>query len=196
MRLTERFNNALLYAARLHADQFRKGNDSIPYVAHLIGVASIVLEYGADEDQAIAALLHDAVEDQGGYKQLELIRQNFGPTVAQIVSDCSDSFDPPKPPWQKRKEDYIHHLPQVSPASLLVSCADKIHNVRSIARDYRQMGEALWSHFKGGRDGTLWYYRAITSTFQACYNHPIVGELERAVSELELLTSQGGEKND
>jgi GTP pyrophosphokinase len=193
MKLTERFNDALLYAARLHADQFRKGNDQIPYIAHLIGVTAIALEFGADENQAIAALLHDAVEDQGGNEQLELIRQRFGETVAQIVSDCSDSFETPKPPWRARKEAYIRHLSHVSPASRLVSCADKVHNARSIAMDYRQIGEAVWDRFKGGRDGTLWYYRTITRAFQACDTRPIVAELERAVTELELLTSQTGE---
>ena len=194
MKLTERFNDALLYAARLHIDQSRKGNSGVPYFAHLIGVASLTLEFGGNEDQAIAALLHDAVEDQGGRAQLEQIRQRFGETVAQIVADCSDSYETPKPPWRQRKETYIAHLPGVSPASRLVSCADKLHNARSVTQDYRQIGEEVWQRFKGGgRSGTLWYYRAITRAFQALDTHPIVDELDRVVTELEKLVAQPGE---
>jgi (p)ppGpp synthase/HD superfamily hydrolase len=192
MKLTERFNDALLYAARLHANQVRKGSGSVPYISHLMAVASITLEFGGDEDQAIAALLHDAVEDQGGMPRLDDIRQRYGEKVAQIVEDCSDSFETPKPPWQNRKETYIAHLPGVSPASQLVSCADKLHNARTITQDYRQVGESLWVRFMGGRYGTLWYYRAITNTFKTIYSHPIVDELERVVVELERITSQTG----
>jgi GTP pyrophosphokinase len=189
MKLTERFNDALVYAARLHADQVRKGNERIPYVAHLLGVASLTLEYGGDEDQAIAALLHDAVEDQGGTPQLEQIRRQFGEKVAQIVADCSDAFETPKPPWQQRKEAYIKHLAQISADSLLVSCADKVHNIRSISKDYLQMGETLWQRFQGGRNGTLRYYRSLSNTFQVLFPSPIQAELEQCVLEIERLTS-------
>ena len=192
MKLTQRFSDALLYAARLHADQVRKGSAQVPYVAHLMGVSSLALEFGADEDQAIAALLHDAVEDQGGYDQLEKIRLSYGESVAQIVSDCSDSFETPKPDWRARKEAYISHLAQISPASRLVSCADKIYNARAITRDYHLVGEKIWERFLGGRTGTLWYYRAIVNAFQACDKRPMVAELERVVIELEALTAIPG----
>jgi len=190
MKLTQRFNFALLYAAQLHAKQVRKGSGSVPYVSHLMGVASLALEYGADEDQAIAALLHDAVEDQGGKPTLEEIRLCFGEAVAKIVEDCTDSDEMPKPPWRERKETYIAHLAHVSAASQLVSCADKLHNARTITQDYRQVGEALWERFTGGRKGTLWYYRAITNAFKSMQNHAIIDELERVVSELERITAQ------
>jgi (p)ppGpp synthase/HD superfamily hydrolase len=193
MKLSERFIDALTYAARLHADQLRKGDENTPYVSHLMGVASIALDYGADEDQVIAALLHDAVEDQGGAPQLEAIRQHFGETVAQIVLDCTDNFESPKPPWRQRKENYIKHLAHVSAASRLVSCADKLHNARTVLKDYRQKGETLWARFRGGREGTLWYYRAVLEAFQASEPHPIVDELERVVDELERITAFKGE---
>ncbi|MCE1252140.1 MAG: HD domain-containing protein [Anaerolineae bacterium] len=193
MKLSESFNEALVYAANLHANQMRKGNDSIPYITHLMAVASITLEYGGNETQAIAALLHDAVEDQGGSVQLTIIQNKFGEAVAQIVADCSDAFDEPKPPWQQRKEDYIKHLAHVSADSLLVSCADKLHNSRTVLKDYRQKGEAVWEHFKGRRDGTLWYYHSITRTFQSVFKHPITDELTRVVHELESLTGYQGE---
>jgi (p)ppGpp synthase/HD superfamily hydrolase len=192
MKLTERFNQAMVYAAQLHANQVRKGNKNVPYISHLMAVSSIALEYGADEDQAIAALLHDAVEDQGGKPTLEVIRQRFGETVAQIVDDCTDTDETIKPPWRKRKEDYIAHLAHVLPASRLVSCADKLHNARTITQDYRLVGEDLWGRFKGGREGTLWYYRTITNVFKTLELHPIVDELDRVVTELERITAQKG----
>jgi len=191
MKLTQRFNFALLYAAQLHADQVRKGNN-VPYLTHLLSVASIVLEYGGSEDQAIAALLHDAVEDQGGEPRLEEIRQVFGETIARIVADCTDAFVTPKPPWRERKETYIANLSHVSPASHLVSCADKLHNARTVTQDYRQVGEEIWKRFKGGREGSLWYYRAITDAFKAMDRHPIVDELDRVVTELENITAHTG----
>ena len=144
---------------RLHASQKRKGTP-IPYVAHLLGVASIAIEYGASEDEAIAALLHDAVEDQGGPATREVVRRRFGEQVIAIVDGCTDADTQPKPEWRPRKEAYIDHLPGASHSVHLVSAADKLHNVRSILRDYRVIGEELWGRFKGGRDGTLWYYRA------------------------------------
>ena len=184
--LTMRFEEALVYAAHLHAAQVRKGTQ-IPYIAHLLGVASIALEHGADEDEAIAALLHDAVEDQGGLDALEEIRRRFGDTVAAIVQGCSDAVTRPKPPWRERKEAYLTHLRDVLPAVHLVSAADKLHNARAILSDYRAMGEALWSRFKGGKEGTLWYYRALVDAFRDAGPPALIAELDRVVTEIERL---------
>jgi (p)ppGpp synthase/HD superfamily hydrolase len=184
MPLSERFAAALTYAYHLHARQVRKGS-GVPYIAHLLGVASIALEYGADEDEAIAALLHDAVEDQGGAATREAIGQRFGDAVVAIVDGCSDSDTLPKPPWRARKEAYIAHLPTASPAVRRVSAADKLYNARAILADYRVVGEALWSRFTGGKAGTLWYYRALVDAYRAAGTSPLVEELARVVSEIE-----------
>ncbi len=187
MELTSHFNGALEFAAVRHADQLRKGT-SIPYVAHLLGTASIALEYGANEDEAIAGLLHDAVED--GKATLPEIREHFGDAVAGIVAGCSDTYVRPKPPWRQRKEAYIAHIPNASASVRLVSAADKLHNARAILRDYREMGEALWERFNGGRDGTLWYYRALVNAFRAASTSSLVEELDQVVSELESLVAR------
>ncbi|MEM6639960.1 MAG: HD domain-containing protein [Pseudomonadota bacterium] len=158
--LSQRFEDALVFAARLHAKQTRKGGN-IPYISHLLGVTSLVLEAGGSEDEAIAALLHDGPEDQGGEKTLTDIRHRFGNEVAEIVAACSDTFDDPKPPWKARKEAYLEKLEFATESVLLVSCADKLHNARSILTDYRNVGDALWQRFRGGKDGTLWYYSAL-----------------------------------
>jgi (p)ppGpp synthase/HD superfamily hydrolase len=184
VKLTQRFEDALLYAFRLHARQVRKGSLT-PYVAHLLGVANIVLSYGGDEDQAIAALLHDAVEDQGGRARLEEIRQRFGENVAQIVAGCTDAWETPKPPWRKRKEEYLEHLKTAPPDVLLVSCADKIDNARSTLRDYRRLGETFWGRFRGGKSGTLWYYRSLVQILGEIYPHPMVRELTKVVAEID-----------
>jgi (p)ppGpp synthase/HD superfamily hydrolase len=141
-----RFNEALQYAAQLHADQVRKVNGE-PYVAHLLGVASLVLDYCGNEDEAIAALLHDAIEDQGGAAMGEEIGRRFGPAVADIVDGCTDSDTTPKPPWQERKDAFLARLEHALPSIRLVVAADKLHNVRSLTRDFRQQGEAIWKHF-------------------------------------------------
>ena len=186
--LTSRFEEALTFATRLHANQVRKGTNT-PYVAHLLGVASIALENGADEDEAIAALLHDAVEDQGGAATREEVRRRFGERVAEIVDGCTDATTIPKPPWRARKESYIQHLALASPSVRLVSASDKLYNARSILLDYRVLGEQLWDRFTGGRDGTLWYYRALTNAYRAHGSTPLIDELERTVSEIERLSS-------
>ncbi len=186
MTLSLRFEEALILAVRWHAGQVRK-ETTIPYIAHLLGVASIVLEQGAGEDEAIAALLHDAVEDQGGAVALGEIRRRFGDRVAEIVAGCTDAWTSPKPPWRERKEAYIAHLRQASASVRLVSAADKLHNARAILADYRALGEALWSRFNGGKEGTLWYYRALVETLQAADPTPLVEELDRVVSEIERL---------
>jgi GTP pyrophosphokinase len=168
----------------IHAGQFRKGTD-IPYVAHLLGVASIALEYGATEFEAIGALLHDAGEDAGGRGRIEDIRQRFGNSVADIVQGCTDSEVVPKPEWRKRKEDYIAHVPEATHSVRLVSASDKLHNARAILRDYRAHGEELWTRFTGGKEGTLWYYRALVTAFASVQKNELVAELDRVVTEIE-----------
>lgn len=189
-KLTERFEKALQYAARLHIDQRRKCTN-IPYISHLLAVASIVMENSGSEDEVIAALLHDAVEDQGGVKTFEEIKQLFGSEVGEIVAGCTDAWAEPKPPWRERKEQYIAHLYAATPSVLLVSCADKLHNARVTLADYRKSGDDVWMRFKGGKEGVLWYYREITNTYSKVKAHPdIVEELNRVVSELERLTKK------
>ncbi len=188
MVLTSRFEEALLFATQLHADQWRKGTH-IPYIAHLLAVASIVLENGGSEDEAIAGLLHDAIEDQGGSVAREEIRQRFGENVVAIVNGCTDADVTPKPPWRRRKENYIAHLRVASPSIRLVSAADKLHNARAVLADYRELGEALWWRFHGGREGTLWYYRTVTDALRQSGTSPLIEELERVVSEIERLAS-------
>jgi GTP pyrophosphokinase len=186
MQMTPRFASAPVYACEIHAGQLRKGTD-IPYISHLLGVTSIALDHGATEDEAIGALLHDAAEDAGGAPVIGEIRARFGPAAAEIVAGCSDTFETPKPPWRARKEAYIAHLASASPSVLLVSAADKLHNVRSITSDYRRIGEALWARFTGGREGTLWYYRALADSFLKLNRNRLAEELYLAVRELEQL---------
>jgi (p)ppGpp synthase/HD superfamily hydrolase len=186
MMLSERFIDALTFATQLHAGQTRKGSE-VPYIAHLLGVASTVLEHGANEDEAIAALLHDAIEDQGGAATREEIRRRFGDTVTEIVDGCTDSDTTPKPPWRQRKEAYIAHIPTASASVLLVSAADKLYNARSVLKDYRLIGDAVWERFQGGKNGSLWYYRAVVDAFRSTGSSPLFDELERVVSELERL---------
>lgn len=193
MHLTVRFTKALEYACQLHAQQVRKGSGA-PYVAHLLAVAAIALEHGAGEDEAIAALLHDAVEDQGGSSRLVEIRERFGSAVAHIVDGCTDADTIPKPPWRQRKEQYLARLGSHSRSVHLVCAADKLHNVRSVIAEYRQRGESLWQFFNGGRDGTLWYYRTIADKLRELNPGPLVDELDRAVRELEQLVAARGPK--
>lgn len=185
--LGPRFLQAFFFAAEKHAEQTRKAS-TIPYIAHLMGVASLVLEFGGDEDMAIAALLHDVVEDCGGEAMLEEVRQRFGNRVAKIVDGCTDAYCIPKPPWRPRKEDYLRHLKSADADTRLVSAADKLNNVRSIISDYRSLGESIWERFNGGREGTLWYYRALLREFARKPNR-LVREFEVAVRELEALAN-------
>lgn len=186
VKLGPRFQSAFRFAAAKHAGQMRKAS-SIPYLAHLMGVASLVLEFGGDEDMAIAALLHDVVEDCGGEAMLKEVRRKFGARVAKIVDGCTDSYGDPRPPWRERKENYIQHLQHADAETRLVSAADKLNNVRSILADYRNIGEAIWARFNGGRDGTLWYYRTLLEEFQRCGPSRLIGELELEVRELEAI---------
>ena len=185
----EKFERALPYAAWLHRDQVRKGT-STPYITHLLAVASIVGENGGAEDEVVAALLHDAPEDQGGEARLGEIRARFGDGVAEIVDGCTDTYETPKPPWRERKERYLAHLADASGSVRLVSSADKLHNARTVLSDYRLLGEDLWTRFNGKKEGTLWYYRAVVGTLQG--DGPIVEELDRVVTELERHSNKAG----
>jgi (p)ppGpp synthase/HD superfamily hydrolase len=191
MPLSADFERALVFATRLHAYQRRKGTTT-PYIAHLLAVASIVLENGGNEHEAIAALLHDAIEDQGCTP--EELRQHFGETVAAIVVGCTDTLitvdtSDRKASWRARKEAYIAHIRGASPSIRLVSAADKLHNARSLLYDYRRVGEALWQRFNAGKAGVLWYYRSLVESFKAAEVTPLVEELDRVVTELCALVN-------
>ena len=188
MVLSAKFTEALIYATQLHATQVRKGS-GVPYIAHLLGVASLALEYGATEEEAIAALLHDAIEDQGGAPIRAEIQRRFGETVAAIVEGCTDTDITPKPPWRDRKEAYIAHIATASASVRLVSAADKLYNAQSILKDYRQLGDDLWQRFTGKKEGTLWYYRSLVEAFRQADSNPLIEELDRVVSELERLVN-------
>jgi (p)ppGpp synthase/HD superfamily hydrolase len=165
-KLGEQFEQALVYASHVHAGQVRK-ESTIPYIAHLLAVAALVLEDEGDEQDAIAALLHDAAEDRGGHARLRDIRQRFGDTVADIVAGCSDTLEQDKPRWRPRKEAYLHHLESADDSVLRVSLADKLHNLRAITLDYERVGNALWDRFDPESD-QLWYYGELDkSTFCA-----------------------------
>ncbi len=187
--MTSRFEHALVFAAQLHREQQRKGS-SVPYVSHLLAVAAIVVEHGGDEDEAIAALLHDAIEDQGGAETREEILCRFGERVTGIVEGCTDSETIPKPPWENRKRVYIKRLSEASASVRLVCAADKLHNARSILSDYRNLGEEIWQRFEGRKEGTLWYYRSVVDTLIRSGRTPLVDELERVVSEIERLAGR------
>ena len=184
-----RFEEALVYALHAHDGHARKGSN-VPFVSHLLGVCALVLEDGGNEDEAIGALLHDAVEDQGGLERLDDIRSRFGERVARIVEECSDSFETPKRPWRERKDAYIAHLDEASPEATRVSLADKVYNARTILDDYRQLGDALWERFTASREETLWYYRSLTNGYSRLRPGPLASELERIVSELEQAIAQ------
>lgn len=195
--LGERFHRAMVFAAELHSSQVKKGGHNIPYISHLLGVTSLVIEAGGDEDMAIGALLHDAVEDQGGRPTLERIRADYGERVAHIVEGCTDSEIEPKPPWMERKQAYVRHVREHADSEVtLVSVADKLHNVRAILADFREIGEPVFERFKGRKDGTLWYYRAMVDAFREAMlrngftryvrgNQRLLDQLERDVTALE-----------
>lgn len=199
---TARFDEALVYASRLHSAQTRKGT-GVPYVAHLLGVASIALEHGADEDEAIAALLHDAIEDQsnGGRTRAEIL-ERFGARVLAVVEGCTDAEGEPgvaKPPWRARKEAYVQHVGTAPASTRLVSAADKLHNARALLADYHAVADALWDRFSGSKKGTLWYYRALVEAFRRADAADetrdlslLVEELDRVVTELERIVDASG----
>jgi GTP pyrophosphokinase len=181
-----RIEQAFLLASELHAGQRRK-RTGIPYVFHLMAVASLVAEYGGEEDQIVAAFLHDAIEDAGGARAREIIRARFGESVVELVEGCTDGEEP-KPPWRVRKEAYLVRLRDASPAVRLVSVADKVHNARSIVAALRA-GDEIWSRFQGGRDGCLWYYGGILDAAGHGWEHPILDELRRTVAVMQDLAA-------
>ncbi len=191
-KLTGQFSKALVYAELKHHNQVRKGGD-IPYVGHLLTVAGLVINDGGSEAQAIAALLHDAVEDAGGPATLEEIKKNFGDEVARIVEECSDTDEEPKPPWLDRKQNYINHLADVGEDTLLVSVADKLDNARSMLRDYHTHGPSLWERFTARTQTTT---SGTTANCSNAYRSRgctswMVDELGRVVDELRRLVESG-----
>lgn len=180
----ERFARALQFAIKYHGSQARKGTGT-PYIAHLLAVCALVIEDPeSTEDEAIAALLHDAAEDAGGQETLDEIGREFGADVKRIVDACSDTFKKPKPKWRPRKERYLAAIEHKRDDELRVSLADKVHNARSILTDYRSHGESMFERFDPESD-QLWYYRELADAFAEKLSGPLVEELERVVSELE-----------
>jgi (p)ppGpp synthase/HD superfamily hydrolase len=187
--ISERFAEAVKLAVHLHRNQTRKGND-VPYVSHLLRVAGLVLEFGADEDTAIAAILHDAVEDQGGLTTAQLIRGQFGEQVERFVLGCSDSVTgtgQPKRPWRERKETMIAAIQNLDPETRLIIACDKLDNLRSAVYEYPRVGPEFWKRFSGGRDGTLWYYRSVIDALRDAGGCPPLGELEFTLARLEKM---------
>ena len=178
--LSDRLDEAVGYARLAHDGQTRKGTSS-PYIAHLLGVASIVLDDGGSEDEAIAGLLHDAAEDQGGRERLDDIRRRFGDGVATIVEDCTDSWEEPRPPWAERKRAYVDHARTLSGSSLRVSAADKVHNAYAILRDLRNQGEHVWARFNAPADDVVAYYEGLVRAYRAAGGGRLVDELDRIV---------------
>ena len=188
MKISEKFEEALVYATQAHGNQMRK-KTGIPFVAHILGVTAIALEYGASETEAISALLHDTVEDCGGADRFRDIREKFGDDVAGIVDGCTDTYETPKPPWLERKRAYIEHLKDSDSSTRLVSASDKLHNTRAILAELRRHGTDVFDRFGGKKDGTLWYYRTLVTAFREHGNHTdLIGELDRVVTEIEKLT--------
>jgi GTP pyrophosphokinase len=183
-QLTSRFDDALKFAHDIHRSQSRKGSGA-PYIGHLLGVASIVLDDGGSEDEAIGALLHDAAEDHGGRPRLDEIRGRYGDAVARIVEDCTDSWETPKRPWADRKRDYVEHARTLPAASLRVSAADKVHNAYAILRDLRNSGERVWERFNAPADDVIAYYEDLVRSFRQAGGSKLVEELERIVKGIQ-----------
>ena len=183
----KRLASAFTFAARVHGEQVRK-QTKIPYTSHLMAVSALVMEYGGDEDQAIAGLLHDVIEDCGAEHE-PTIRELFGDRVAMIVRACTDADVTPKPPWVERKQAYLAHLPNAPADVLLVSACDKLHNARAILADLRAIGPAVFERFKPTPARTLWYYRSLADTFLRCMPGALADELDRTVSTIEALAA-------
>jgi GTP pyrophosphokinase len=190
-RSTDRFVEAVAAAALIHAGQLRKGT-AIPYLSHLLGACAIALDYGANEDEAIAALLHDTIEDGVSTEEARAIVWGFGPEVGRIVEACTQANTHPTPPWRARRTAYLARLAGEDRSVLLVSASDKLHNARSIVRDLRSIGEDLWARFSSAKEDTLWYYRSLVTAFRANPAHtpPLIDELDRTVSEMEALATK------
>lgn len=195
MPYSDRLSVALRTAAELHAGQCRKGTN-IPYLAHLLGTCAIALEHGAGEDEAIAALLHDAIEDVRPTETTRARVATFGERVLAIVEACTDADAHPKPPWRERKVRYLAHLATADHSALLVSAADKLHNARAIVADLRRVGPAVWDRFNpdAGRDGSLWYYRSLVEAYREnpAHDPDLIAELDRTVTEMERLAAGAG----
>ena len=187
-KLTSRFESALVYATQLHANQVRKGSE-IPYISHLLSVTALVLEDGGNEPEAIAALLHDAIEDQGGEATYTAIKEKFGDTVAEIVKGCSESATRPKPPWKERKLASLQHLRHANPSVRRVMLADKLHNARSILADWYREGNTVWDRFKGKQEGTLWYYNSIADIVKDTSDNFLAMEIVRVVETLNRVSA-------
>ncbi|HET6848480.1 MAG TPA: HD domain-containing protein [Gaiellales bacterium] len=186
--LTASFQDALVYAAQVHDGHARKGSAQIPYLAHLMSVAALVLENDGDEEQAIAALLHDAIEDQGHRTSVAELRERFGDRVARIVEACSDTDQRPKPPWLGRKQAYIQRMEHEPQDVLLVALADKVHNARSTVADLRLHGDETWRKFGGTVEQQLWYYRSLSELFLRRMPSPLADELARLVDEITAMS--------
>lgn len=184
-----RLAEAFAYAEKIHRGQTRR-KTLAPALSHLMAVTSLVLENGGDEEEAMGALLHDGPEDCEGRETLAEIRGLFGDRVAEIVAGCTDSMEDPKPPWQERKSRYIEHLPTAGDSVLLVSLADKVHNVRSLVVEHRQVGDSLWDRFSASREQSLWYYESLLEVFRAADSSRcavLVDEMARSLAELKGL---------
>ncbi len=196
LHLTARFTRAIDYARQVHVN-YRKGT-SVPYMAHLLGVASLVmgesgnLHFPVTEEMVIGALLHDAVEDEGGLPRLRDIEANFGTEVAKIVEGCTDSFEEDssrKQEWEVRKKSYIDRLRTEPEGTLLVSAADKLYNARAILEDYRVVGVAIWSRFKRGRKEQLWYFDELSQVYEESGSNRLTKELKRVIGEFAQLSA-------
>lgn len=190
--LSDQYQEAFDFAFQLHKNQIRKGS-FVPYISHLMAVSVLVLENGGDEEEAIAALLHDAVEDQGGLKTLSEIKERFGDRVASIVEECSDSFSSPKPPWRERKEKYLHKLENAPTSVLRVSLADKLHNIQSLYLTYLRDGEETWNRFRGGKEGTMWYYHQLSKKFHQHGKNAMLEDFDRILNQLDLTVERDEE---
>lgn len=183
-----RFEQAFILANHLHAGQTRKST-SVPYISHLLGVAALVIADGGSEDEAIAALLHDAAEDQGGEATLALIEKQFGERVARIVAYSSDTLEDPKPPWRERKEAHLARMQHAEADTCRVMLADKVYNARTILSDLHRAGETAWDKFNGGKQGTVWYYREMYALLSARLPGELANQLGRILKEIEELSS-------
>jgi (p)ppGpp synthase/HD superfamily hydrolase len=190
--LSPKFEEALLFAKQVHAGQLRKGSGT-PYFSHVLAVTSLVLEDGGSEKEAIAALLHDCAEDGGGQTILEQIRDRFGLEIAEIVLECSDTLEVPKPPWRARKQAHIDTLRTGRPESIRVKLADKLHNAHDLLRSLHEHGLSVWKDFKGGKDGTLWYFREMHAVFSETRSGFLLDEFARLI---EAIDQFGDESNE
>ncbi|RMG00541.1 MAG: HD domain-containing protein [Planctomycetota bacterium] len=191
MPLNDRFDAALEFASTLHRKQLRKIGQT-PYIGHLLRVCGTVIEFGATEDEAIAALLHDALEDQNRPGLADEIAARFGDAVLEMVTALSDSTEQPRPPWRERKEAFLARLREATSSVRLIAAADKLDNVRSTITALQVFGDEIWTRFHGGREGTLWYYRQIVAVLGEASEHALVAELADAVARLEAIAEGGG----